>query len=185
MNRSRTTASLLLAGLLASAGAFAQSTSSASSNVPLQAGEASTVSRGVPNMAPSAVQVDPMPATGTMGAAPADPAVVAPSDPAYGGRVVPRGSASVTSNVPTGAGEASTMTRGVPNARTYNPVTNDGRAIYPRGLDIATVPMQAGEASTMVNGVPNANPDDPVLHRRAAAMGYGVAPEWQVQRTPQ
>ena len=83
--------------------------------------------------------------------------------------------AAATSNTPLQAGEASTMTQGVPNAKT----TNSGSAEMPamttkseiredaQGRSKATAttrsPGRAGEASTMVNGVPNANPDSPML----------------------
>ena len=43
------THSLLLAGLMAMAGATSAQTASATSNVPVQAGEASTLTNGVPN----------------------------------------------------------------------------------------------------------------------------------------
>ena len=80
-------------------------------------------------------------------------------------REVPLHSATVTSNVPTMAGEASTMTNGVPNMSTNNPVTDGSRLLYPPEQQVQRVPQQAGEASTMVGGRPNANPDDPIYHR--------------------
>ena len=43
------TTSLLLAGLMAMAGATSAQTAAATSNVPVQAGEASTLTNGVPN----------------------------------------------------------------------------------------------------------------------------------------
>jgi hypothetical protein len=82
--------------------------------------------------------------------------------------------AAPTSDVPVKAGEASTVTQGVPNAKT----TNSGATEAPvlgkdqiredaqgRGKASATTttPGRAGEASTMVNGKPNANPDAPTL----------------------
>lgn len=149
MNQAKTTtAAVLLAGLLAGAGAA-------------QAQTAVTPAEGA------------VVTTTGMGA---------PGD--YGqpqGRVVPRSTASVTSNVPVQAGEASTMTNGVPNMATYNANPDDGRVVYPRPTEIARVPQQAGEASTMVNGRPNWNPNDPVIRRQQErAMGYGTVQPWQV-----
>lgn len=88
--------------------------------------------------------------------------------------VVHAQTAAVTSDVPVQAGEASTTTQGVPNAKTTNSVTSDAPALTKseiredaQGRSKATAttrsPGRAGEASTMVNGVPNANPDSPML----------------------
>ena len=82
--------------------------------------------------------------------------------------------AAGTSDVPVQAGEASTMTQGVPNAKTTNSMASDAPAMTKseiredaQGRSKATAttrsPGRAGEASTMVNGVPNANPDSPML----------------------
>ena len=65
---------------------------------------------------------------------------------------------------PTQAGEASTMTHGVPNMATQNAVV-DSRVVYPQPTVIENVPSQAGEASTIVNGRPNGNPNDPLIRR--------------------
>lgn len=174
------TVSLLMAGLLAGAGAYAQhsySSPTATSDVPVQAGEASTVTNGVPNMVTSnaaggttvdsasgvtvqsstTVPVDSASSTATMGAAPAA---------VHQGRVVPNKSSSVTSNIPVQAGEFSTWTNGVPNMSTNNPVVNDERVVLPQPDQISRIPSQAGEASTMVNGRMNWNPDDPMLRRQ-------------------
>jgi hypothetical protein len=167
MNKTtKLTAALLMAGVFAG-GAIAQ-TASATSDVPVKAGEASTQTNGVPNMvtnntpnasAPvtsaSGVAVDSAGATATMGAAPAS----------SNAREVPNYNATSTSNVPTKAGEASTMTNGVPNAKTHNEVVNSTRVVTPPVLGVQNVPQQAGEASTMVGGNPNANPNDPILRR--------------------
>lgn len=176
MNKAKTTASLLLAGLMAG-GAWAQ-TASATSDVPLRAGEASTQTHGQPNMAtanePSAAYPSTAPSTvGSAGAVPLTNASGMPVDSASstavmgapGMREVPQHSATVTSNVPTAAGEASTSTNGVPNMSTNNPVTDGSRVLTPPQQLVQRVPQQAGEASTMVGGRPNANPDDPVYHR--------------------
>ena len=82
--------------------------------------------------------------------------------------------AAPSSDVPVKAGEASTMTQGVPNAKTTNSVATDTPAVTKdqaredaQGRDKATAttttPGRAGEASTMVKGNPNANPDAPTV----------------------
>ena len=81
-----------------------------------------------------------------------------------------------TSDVPMKAGEASTMTNGVPNALTTNTMSPDAPAMTRReiredakGRDAASAtthsPGRAGEASTMVKGNPNADPDSPMLNK--------------------
>jgi hypothetical protein len=77
----------------------------------------------------------------------------------------PHASATVTSNVPMKAGEASTMTNGVPNVATHNPNPDEGRLVVPLPQRVSEVPTQAGEASTMVGGRPNAEPNNPVFRR--------------------
>jgi hypothetical protein len=82
--------------------------------------------------------------------------------------------AAGTTDVPSKAGEASTMTNGVPNAKTTNTPGSEAPAMTKsqiredaKGRDAATAttnsPGRAGEASTMVQGKPNANPDAPTL----------------------
>ena len=82
--------------------------------------------------------------------------------------------AAGSSDLPPKAGEASTQTHGVPNARTTNmPMSQAPAAMTHRELRQDTqrmgaaattpVPGKAGEASTMVHGVPNVNPNDPAL----------------------
>ncbi|MBA3774387.1 MAG: hypothetical protein H0X13_18445 [Ramlibacter sp.] len=86
-----------------------------------------------------------------------------------------------SSDAPTRAGEASTMTNGVPNAMTTNsPATEapvagkDAVRQGANGLSGATattpVPVRAGEASTMVQGRPNANPNDPMVGKSRAEV---------------
>lgn len=163
MIKAKTTASLLLAGLMAG-GAWAQ-TASATSDVPVQAGEASTLTQGQPNMATANDPTAAAPVTSSTGV-PVDSASSATSVMgAPAAREVPLHSATVTSNVPTMAGEASTMTNGVPNMSTNNPVTDGSRLLTPPVQQVQRVPQQAGEASTMVGGRPNANPDDPIYNR--------------------
>ena len=81
-----------------------------------------------------------------------------------------------TSNVPAMAGEASTTTNGVPNAKTTNTPGSEGmmsnkdqirQDAKGQGKAAATtrVPGRAGEASTMVKGNPNADPDSPLLNK--------------------
>ncbi|WBY00031.1 hypothetical protein PE066_11100 [Ramlibacter tataouinensis] len=164
MTPAKTTAALLLAGLLAG-GAYAQ-TATATSDVPVAAGEASTVTHGVPNMATSNAPRHAAPVTSATGepvysAASPDTAVMgAPAD----ARVVPWSGATETSNIPTRAGEVSTMTNGVPNMSTHNPVVHDSRLVVPPQQTVERVPQRAGEMSTMVGGRPNGNPDDPLLN---------------------
>ena len=165
MKQAKTTASLLLAGLLAAGGAYAGG-ASATSDVPVKAGEASTVTNGQPNRLTTNEPLQhPAPVSSATGvpldsASSASTAVMgAPAE----ARVVPLSGATVTSNVPTRAGEFSTMTNGVPNMKTYNPVVDDSRVLYPPEQVVQRVPQQAGEMSTMVGGRPNWNPDDPLL----------------------
>ncbi|RYF44208.1 MAG: hypothetical protein EOO25_00465 [Comamonadaceae bacterium] len=85
------------------------------------------------------------------------------------------GSASATTDVPTKAGEASTMTNGKPNAKTTNSTASDTSGTVRMGATgqtnaaaTSSVPPKAGEASTSVNGRPNANPNDPMLTKSKA-----------------
>ncbi|WP_332814325.1 hypothetical protein [Ramlibacter sp.] len=174
MKQTRTTTTLLMAGLLAAGGAYAGG-ASPTSDVPVKAGEASTVTHGQPNMlttneplqhpAPvsSAGDAAVTSATGVPLDSASSPHTVVMGAPADA-RVVPHYSATVTSNVPTRAGEFSTWTNGVPNMKTYNPVVDDGRVLYSPEQVVQRVPHQAGEVSTMVGGRPNWNPDDPLLN---------------------
>ncbi|HEY8355965.1 MAG TPA: hypothetical protein VIL30_00785 [Ramlibacter sp.] len=124
MNKS--SLSLIVAGVMAVAGA-AQAQSTFDSPVH-QAGEASTMTNGQPNAQTSNSD---MPDTGTMGAGPVDiETTTTYSVPVYsyslpapvGATPIEqnRGGASDTSATPSRAGEASTMTGGVPNMSTDN-----------------------------------------------------------------
>jgi hypothetical protein len=175
MNQSTLFRALCAAGVLATAG-LAQATNF---DAPTQAGEASTMTNGVPNaqtsnspygVSPNVYYVGPSPTT-VMGA---PGVVVAPvSRP---GVTYEMGKASATTNVPGRGGEASTMTNGVPNMSTNNNAyvagdapthvmgapretvaPMDTRKTYEMGRASATVnvPGRGGEASTMTNGVPN------------------------------
>jgi len=116
--------SLIVAGVMAMAGA-AQAQATFDSPVH-QPGEASTMTYGQPNAATSNSQ---MPDTGTMGAGPVVVETIRTYNlPIY--TVQPPvsslpyeldpGGASATSTTPDRAGEASTMTGGVPNMSTDN-----------------------------------------------------------------
>lgn len=91
--------------------------------------------------------------------------------------------AAGTTDVPVSAGEASTMTQGVPNAKTTNSVGAEAQMVNKSKTEIredaqgrsnasATTrsPGRAGEASTMVEGRPNANPDAPTLNKSRSEL---------------
>lgn len=102
MSTSTTHLSVLLAGLLAVAGAQAQSASaSGTTNLPPKAGEASSQTLGVPNMAPSNSPVSEAPRLSRDQI----------REDAHG-----QDAASATTSVPGRAGEATTMVQGRPNA---------------------------------------------------------------------
>ncbi|MEO7548070.1 MAG: hypothetical protein ABIT82_06570 [Ramlibacter sp.] len=111
----RTTASLLLAGMMAFAGiANAQSGSaSATTDVPGKAGEASTMTNGKPNAKTTNNMASDMSAT-TKGEA----------------RAGAKGqtNASATTSVPGKAGEASTSVAGRPNANPDDPMLNKSKS---------------------------------------------------------
>lgn len=118
----KTTLSLLAAGAMAAAG-LAQAQSTHTFDVPLRAGEASTMTMGQPNLvtsnsawSDSTVIVD----TTVLGAAPATVVMVPPY--AYVPQIPEsvRHQAAATFNVPSRAGEVSTMTGGAPNMVTDN-----------------------------------------------------------------
>jgi hypothetical protein len=129
MTKISTARILLAAGVLAAAGlAQAQTTDS-----PQQAGEASTMTNGAPNVETSNSPYGGLPSnpvyvtvapsgTAVMGAGPLVPVYVSP----YSVAIDPNDSkytmsrATANTNVPGRAGEASTMTNGVPNVETNN-----------------------------------------------------------------
>lgn len=110
MKRSHAYLPVLLAGMLASAGVYAQTTygpgGSGSSDLPPKAGEASTQTDGVPNAATTNSPVSE---------APAPAARTTPSDTRA------MGAAAATSNIPPKAGEATTTVMGSPNADPMKP----------------------------------------------------------------
>lgn len=128
MTKTSLSRALLLAGLVA-AGGIAQAETF---DTPQQAGEASTMTQGAPNLqttnspyGDSQVVID----TTVMGAAPATVYSAVPVPNPYSDtvvtyvhrpEVVSRNSAAATFNVPARAGEASTMTGGAPNVATDN-----------------------------------------------------------------
>ena len=139
MNKTPITRAVLLAALATGAVGMAQAETS---DMPLRAGEASTMTQGVPN----AVTTNSPYSDGTavLSAAPvyvapgsvattttyyyhptittyAVPAYTVPSTTVLGASSSPlHGSASATTNVPDRAGEASSMTAGVPNMAPNN-----------------------------------------------------------------
>lgn len=169
--RNKTTLSLLLAGLLGAATAWAETPPNATTDVPV-GGQASTMTQGRPNMAttnnpavenPSAVGTmgasspmaeDASSSTGTMGAAPAPVA----NGPGYGtsNAAVVEAPATTTSHATAVDSASPTSTMGAA------PVPQDHmrRSAYNADPRLGT-----GEMSTMVNGQPNANPYDPLLSK--------------------
>lgn len=126
MNHRTTTVSLLLSGLLAAGGAFAQSSPAAgSSNVPAGAGEASTTSKGVPNAkTTNDASTTNMGATGSTTVQSTTPM----GKDAIRQDAKGQGSASATTSVPGRAGEASTMVNGKPNANPDAPTLTKSKA---------------------------------------------------------
>lgn len=105
---------LLLAGVVAAAGVAQAQTY----DVPQQAGEASTMTHGAPNLL-----TDNQHNPAVMGAAPAPYVSYTPDTVVthvHRPQVVSRTSSAATFNVPSRAGEASTMTGGAPNMVTDN-----------------------------------------------------------------
>ena len=134
--RKTTISALIAAGIVAVAGVAQAGTFDS----PTQAGEASTMTHGVPNAATTnSPYPDGYNATMIMGAGPSTvttytytyPSVITYGYPVSSYTLVPAypvdnswngylNSASETSNVPQRAGEASTMSGGVPNMATTN-----------------------------------------------------------------
>lgn len=127
MNKTSLPFALAVAGVMAAAGvAQAQTTS----DVPLRAGEHSTMTGGQPNMETNNLDGSH---TAVLGAGPAVvhsqttystyygvPAYHLPAPVAQAPYELDLGGAAETSNVPGRAGEASTMTGGAPNVSTDN-----------------------------------------------------------------
>lgn len=138
MKKHTATVSLLLAGLIAAAGAVhAQSTPAAgSSDVPSRAGEASTMTQGVPNANTTnsattdtgATTGNNMGASGAAGASTGMSSTTPASKDLIRAEAKNQGGASATSSVPSRAGDASTMVNGRPNANPDDPMVNKSRA---------------------------------------------------------
>lgn len=112
MNKSHAILPVLMVGLMAAAGAHAQSTSAAgSSDGPPKAGEASTQTQGAPNAKTTNSPFSEAPT---------------PSKDVLRQEAQGMGSASATSPVAPKAGEASTFVQGKPNAT--NPMPTLSRA---------------------------------------------------------
>lgn len=125
MKKFSLTHAILVGGLLA-AGGIAQAATT--SDVPLEAGEASTMTGGAPNLVTNNVEGSH---TAVLGAGPAVvyttevvtygvPVYHLPPPVALEPIELDRGGSAATNNVPDRAGEASTMTGGVPNMSTDN-----------------------------------------------------------------
>ncbi|MFL6695167.1 MAG: hypothetical protein ACJ8GO_19640 [Ramlibacter sp.] len=197
MRTKTTTISLLLAGLLGAAGAWAETPPNATSDTSV-GGQASTMTQGRPNMATTnepAVETPAPAPTGTMGAS--SPMA---SDAASTGAM---GAAPAVSNDSTSYGTGNSAVVENPSTTT---TTTGAMGAAPtqdhmrRGVYNSDPRLGTGESSTMVNGQPNANPDDPLLaktraerrserefkradartRREQAVMGQRSAPEpWQ------
>ncbi|MGZ5271849.1 MAG: hypothetical protein ACXWC6_14640 [Ramlibacter sp.] len=182
--KTKTTLSLLLAGLLGAAGAWAETPPTATSDLPV-GGQASTMSHGAPNMATTnnpAVE-NPAP-VGTMGAA--EPmASDASSTNALGA-----GPAPAPATAPDSYGSShSAVVENPPATGTAGAAAAPNGGRYSRDTSSSQtmdVPVRGGEVSTMTQGRPNAStnnftPDGSVTDMRVARaypdvrMGTGEA----------
>jgi hypothetical protein len=107
---------IALAAALAVAGAAHAQKAAETTNTPQRAGEASTMTGGAPNLKTN----NETTTSGTADKADRKAAKAAKGTKASGNSAANKGGASETSNVPERAGEASTMTNGVPNKKTTN-----------------------------------------------------------------
>lgn len=141
MNKSNAYLSVLLAGLLATAGVQAQSTSaSGSSDLPPKAGEASTQTLGTPNAATTNSPVTEAPIS-TKDAIRQD---------AHG-----MSGAATTSGVPPRAGEASTTVQGRPNVDPADPTAAPATRSMGYGVPVGTpATAPAGTPSVFQGGTP-------------------------------
>jgi hypothetical protein len=108
----------LLAAFAVSGTAFAQKAAE-TSNTPQRAGEASTMTGGAPNAKTTNDTTTSSPAD-KAGTKSSKPAKVAKAKTSKSKSSSSMGGATETSNAPERAGEASTMTGGVPNKKTTN-----------------------------------------------------------------
>lgn len=173
--RTKTSMSLLLAGLLGVTTAWAETSPNATSDVSV-GGQASTMTQGRPNMAttnnpavenPSAVGTmgarDPMASdassTGAMGAAPA-PVTDGSSYGASNSSVVVENPSATASDATAAPTYSASSTSAMGAAAAPVPQDHMRRSWFNSDPRLGT-----GEESTVVNGQPNANPDDPLLSR--------------------
>jgi hypothetical protein len=147
MNKSHVYLPILLAGLLAAAGARAQSPASASSDLPAKAGEASTQTMGVPNAKTTN--------------SPASEAPIPNKDARIEGQTMGAGAAP-TADVPVRAGEASTTVQGKPNADPNMPAANKDAKKEAQSI------MGAGPATASAAGKTRAEVIAELMGRRAA-----------------
>ena len=130
MTQTTFTRTLLAAGILAAAGLAQAGTTF---DAPTQAGEASSMTNGVPNAATSNSPYGGLPSnltyvtvspsnTAVLGAGPLVPVYVSPASVAIDPTAdkYHMSGAAATTNVPGRSGEFSTMTNGVPNVSTNN-----------------------------------------------------------------
>lgn len=148
MNKSNACLSVLMAGLLAVAGAHAQSAPAAgNSDGPPKAGEASNMTQGVPNAKTtnSTASEVPMPSRDTVRA-----------------QGLYQGSASATSNTPDKAGEASTTVSGNPNIDPKQPNVRKSRGEVREELMMRRAQVDAERATARMGsagyGTPSGTP---------------------------
>jgi hypothetical protein len=195
MRTKTTTLSLLLAGLLGTAGAWAETPPNATSDTAV-GGQASTMTHGRPNMATTnETAVETAAPVGTMGAS-SPMASDASSTAAMGAAPALSSDTSSYGTSHSAVVENPSTTTTGSGAMGAAPMQDHMR----RGVYNSDPRVGTGETSTVVNGQPNANPDDPLLaktraerraerefkradartRREQAVMGQRSAPEpWQ------
>ena len=176
--RTKTSMSLLLAGLLGVTTAWAETSQNATSDVSV-GGQASTMTQGRPNMATTNnPAVENPSAVGTMGAR-SPMASDASSTGAMGAAPAPVSDATSNASVVANPSATSRDATAAPayGAATDTAPTYSASSTSAMGAAAAPVPQDhmrrswfnsdprlgTGEESTVVNGQPNANPDDPLL----------------------
>ena len=170
MRTKTTTISLLLAGLLGAAGAWAETPPNATSDTPV-GGQASTMTQGRPNMATTNdPTVENPSATGTMGAS--SPMASDASSPATMGAApaLSNDSSSYSGSNSAVVEQPATTGTTLGAGSQVSPEVTGTRGM--RALQTSSMTTGAylgtGEASTMVNGQPNVNPNDAALARGRA-----------------
>lgn len=137
----KTTYSLLLAGLMAAGGIAQAQTASATADVPVKAGEASTMTQGKPNAVTTNQTAG---ATTTKSEARND---------AKGGT-----NASATVKSPAKAGEASTMVNGKPNANPDAPTVGKSRAEVKADRDMQKATKRADKSAQVMGNASAGKP---------------------------